>query len=177
MPGRGPSAALVARALVFTLLVPGGLVLGWLPWWLTRATLHDELGPWRHAGWVLLALGLLGYLRCEFEFVWKGGGTPFPLDAPKRFVASGLYRHVRNPMYVSLGLALLGEALLYEARVLLLLLLGFWAATHAFVVLYEEPHLRRIFGASYEAYLQAVPRWWPRRGAWEPPADSPSKTA
>ncbi|MBM3985694.1 MAG: isoprenylcysteine carboxylmethyltransferase family protein [Planctomycetes bacterium] len=154
------SMPLVLRAALFTLVAPvtvGGL----LPWWLARGSMPEDWGPWRHAGWPLMAAGMAGYLWCARDFVVRGGGTPNPLDAPVRFVASGLYRHVRNPMYVAIGLVIAGQACLAESRAPLLYALALWPPFHGFVTLYEEPHLRRLFGAPYEEYLRRVPRWLP----------------
>jgi protein-S-isoprenylcysteine O-methyltransferase Ste14 len=110
----------------------------------------------------LLLRAFLFTLVAPRDFVVRGRGTPNPLDPPRRFVASGLYRHVRNPMYVSLGLAVAGEAALWQSRTVLLVPLLLWPLVHLFVTRYEEPHLRAAFGAEYEDYLRRVPRWLPR---------------
>jgi len=149
------------RALIFTLVAPvtvGGLA----PWWLAQRAMPEDWGAWRHAGWPLLLAGAAAYLACVRDFVRRGGGTPNPLDPPLRFVATGLYRHVRNPMYVGVGLVIAGQACLHQSRAPLLYLLALWPLFHAFVTRYEEPHLRRLFGAAYEDYLRRVPRWLPR---------------
>ncbi|MHC5212367.1 MAG: methyltransferase family protein [Planctomycetota bacterium] len=165
------------RALIFTLLAPGTVAV-LVPWWLVAhaggvplLAVRWSLGPGHAAGWLLVVPGALGYLRCVLAFVREGGGTPFPPDAPRRFVASGLYRHVRNPMYVSIGAVLLGETVTSGAPVLLVWLGALWLLFHAFVVLYEEPHLGRLFGREYERYRANVPRWVPRVTPWE--ADGP----
>lgn len=156
------------RALTFTVIVPGTLA-GLCPWLLvTRGTelplgaLRCPPAPWHLLGWLPALLGAAGYLRCVWEFVARGHGTPAPWDAPRHFVASGLYRFVRNPMYVSVGMTLLGEALLYRAPIVLLMVAVLWPLFHGFVTRYEEPHLRQLFGAEYEDYLRRVPRWLPR---------------
>ena len=111
-------------------------------------------------------LGAAILLQCGWDFATVGQGTPAPIDPPKSVVVSGLYRFVRNPMYIGVELVILGEALLWSsARLLgyaLLLGLGF----HLFVVFYEEPTLRKKFGPSYQEYCQAVPRWLPRLTPW-----------
>ena len=148
------------RALLFTLVAPTTVGL-LVPWLIAQHAMPADWGLWHHAGWLLVALGTLGYLLCVRDFVVRGQGTPNPLDPPRRFVATGLYRHVRNPMYVSIGTLIAGEALLWQARELLLYLLLLWPLFHLFVTQYEERHLRRVFGPEYEAYLQRVPRWVP----------------
>jgi protein-S-isoprenylcysteine O-methyltransferase Ste14 len=152
---------LVLRALLFTLVAPTTVGL-LVPWWIASRAMPEDWGPWRHLGWPLMAAGVAGYLACVRDFVVQGRGTPNPLDPPRRFVATGLYRHVRNPMYVSIGLVVVGEALLWQTRELLLYLLLLWPLFHLFVTLYEERHLRAVFGAEYVDYLRQVPRWVPR---------------
>jgi len=111
-------------------------------------------------------LGAAILLQCGWDFATVGQGTPAPIDPPKSVVVSGLYRFVRNPMYIGVELVILGEALLLSsARLLayaLLLGLGF----HLFVLFYEEPTLRKKFGSAYQEYCQAVPRWLPRLTPW-----------
>ena len=97
-----------------------------------------------------------------------GTGTPAPIDPPRNLVVSGLYRFVRNPMYVGVALVLLSEAALFGSFRLLEYALIVWAAFFLFVVAYEEPALRRKFGVSYQAYFEAVPRWIPRLTPWSP---------
>ena len=112
---------------------------------------------------VLAGAGAAIAVWCVLTFVFIGRGTPAPFDPPRRLVVRGPYGIVRNPMYVGAGLALAGAALFYESVALLGYagLLGF--ITHAFVVRYEEPTLRRTFGTDYEGYCKHVGRWWPRR--------------
>jgi len=149
------------RALIFTLVAPTSIgVL--LPWWIASRGPPEDWGPVRHLGWLLVLGGTAGYLACVRDFVVRGRGTPFPLDAPVRFVASGLYRHVRNPMYVSIGCVVVGEAALWQSRLLLIYVLALWPLFHLFVTLYEEPHLCVLFGETYVEYLRRVPRWVPR---------------
>ena len=100
-------------------------------------------------------------LWCIFTFIFVGKGTPAPFDPPRRLVVQGPYRFVRNPMYVGAGLALAGAALFYESWPLLGYTALFFLVTHIFVVLYEEPTLRRKFGVEYETYCARVRRWLP----------------
>jgi protein-S-isoprenylcysteine O-methyltransferase Ste14 len=116
------------------------------------------------AGMVIGAAGAAVALWCIFTFATIGRGTPAPFDPPRRLVIRGPYRFVRNPMYIGAGLALASAALFYESWPLLGYAGLFLLATHVFVVLYEEPTLRRTFGQEYEAYCRQVSRWWPSIG-------------
>lgn len=158
------------RALLFTLLVPG-TIGGLIPWLLAGAARDlfgvgigqpADLGPFHVVGWALVAGGVIGYAWCAADFVRRGHGTPNPLDPPLRFVAAGLYRVVRNPMYLSVGLVVLGQAIVHGAAVLLAYVGVAWLAMHLWVLLVEEPILSRRFGGEYEAYRARVPRWLPR---------------
>ncbi|HKO05955.1 MAG TPA: isoprenylcysteine carboxylmethyltransferase family protein [Candidatus Acidoferrales bacterium] len=113
------------------------------------------------AGMVIGAAGAAVALWCIFTFAIRGRGTPAPFDPPRRLVIQGPYRFVRNPMYIGAGLALSSAALFYQSWPLLGYAGFFFLATHLFVVGYEEPTLRQIFGQEYEAYCRHVSRWWP----------------
>jgi protein-S-isoprenylcysteine O-methyltransferase Ste14 len=134
-----------------------------VPWLLARSDRSPfEPGPLRWPGAAAALLGAIGLVWCIVEFVRLGRGTLAPVDPPRFVVRGGLYRYVRNPMYLCVLMLVLGEALLYGSRAVatyaLVVALGF----HLFVVFYEEPTLRRSFGADYEAYARKVPRWIPR---------------
>lgn len=117
---------------------------------------------WPQIGGVIIgSLGALVALACVSAFIWIGKGTPAPFDPPRRLVVRGPYRFVRNPMYVGAALVLVGTALFYKSSVLLAFLGIFLAVTQLFVLLYEEPTLRRTFGPEYESYCHSVGRWWP----------------
>jgi protein-S-isoprenylcysteine O-methyltransferase Ste14 len=113
-------------------------------------------------GMIIGAVGAAVALWCILTFATIGRGTPAPFDPPRRLVIRGPYRFVRNPMYIGAGLALASAGLFYESLALLGYAGVFFLAAHAFVVLYEEPTLRRTFGQEYEAYCQQVGRWSPR---------------
>ncbi len=160
---------LFLRAIFFTLLMPGSaLVL--IPWLLLRGqpSPHVEtIDVPAIIGSILMIAGTGTLLYCIRDFAVSGRGTLAPLDPPRKLVRVGLYRHVRNPMYVGVVLALVGEAIFFESEVL-----GFYAAIvalsfHLFVVLFEEPSLRALFGADYEKYRASVPRWIPRLRPWK----------
>ncbi len=120
----------------------------------------------RVAGVVAAAAGLACLLDCFARFALEGRGTPAPVEQTEVLVASGLYRFVRNPMYVCVLTIVSGQALLL-GQAWLFAYAGVWLVVfHLFVVLYEEPQLRRRFGGSYEAYCLRVRRWWPRLTPW-----------
>ena len=98
-----------------------------------------------------------------FTFVFIGKVTPAPFDPPRKLVVRGPYRFVRNPMYLGAGMTLTGAAVFYRSLSIFIYTCSFFLATHVFVVLYEEPTLRRTFGDEYEAYLRCVRRWIPTR--------------
>lgn len=100
-------------------------------------------------------------LWCVVAFIVLGKGTPAPFDPPRRLVARGPYRYVRNPMYIGAGLAITCAAVFYRSLALLVFALGFWLVCHIFVMAYEEPHLRRVFGEEYALYCRSVHRWLP----------------
>jgi protein-S-isoprenylcysteine O-methyltransferase Ste14 len=155
---------LFMEVLTFTVLVPGTVT-----YWLPRAL--DLWGPvparpWPLTVWpsiVALAIGFAIYIRCAWDFVTRGRGIPAPIDHPTRLVVSGLYRYVRNPMYLGVLLVLLGESLLFQSSSFLIYTLVWLTLVHAFVVFYEEPNLHRKFDGSYDAYRAHVRRWIPGR--------------
>jgi protein-S-isoprenylcysteine O-methyltransferase Ste14 len=151
-----------AKTALFMLLVPGLLLVGVpVSLMLSRPALFS-FGILR---WLAVPLWLVGgaaLLWCAYDFIARGHGTPLPLDPPKQLVISGLYRTVRNPMYAGGLVFLLGHVLWSPSRAILAYPVLFFVATHLFVTLYEEPHLRQTFGAAYEQYCREVPRWIPK---------------
>lgn len=150
--------------MLFTLLVPGAVV-GWGPQLVLRygTEIHVlDLGAFRLAGLVPIAIGLVVYALCAVDFVFAGGGTPAPWDPPERLVARRIYRVIRNPMFAGFALVLFGAAIVGQSVSVLVYAMLVVLAFHGFVVLHEEPALRRRFGAAYERYLVEVPRWVPR---------------
>ncbi len=147
------AALFVGLVLVF---VPARL-LSW-----SGITGPAAIGAPQVAGMVVGAAGAALALWCVFTFAFVGKGTPAPFDPPRRLVVQGPYRVIRNPMYVGAGLALAGAALFYQSGPLLGYAGLFFLITNLFVVWYEEPTLRRVFGGEYEAYCHRVRRWWPR---------------
>jgi protein-S-isoprenylcysteine O-methyltransferase Ste14 len=168
MPGTRRSGAWLAlRSLLWTLLFPG-VVAGYLPWrWLgLRHAALDARDPLHWAGLLCIASGAVLLGGCVFEFTRTGRGTLSPVEPPRVLVVRGLYRHVRNPMYLSVALVLLGEILLARSAALLVYAAAWFVAVNLFVLGYEEPTLRRRFGAEYERYTAAVGRWLPRVRAY-----------
>jgi protein-S-isoprenylcysteine O-methyltransferase Ste14 len=152
-------------SLVFLGLAPG-IVAGVVPWWITRWRVREPLSYWlplRVVGVALLVAGVVVLLNAFVRFVVEGIGTPAPVAPTEHLVVGGLYRYVRNPMYLAVAAMIIGQALLLGQLVLLLYAAAFGVVVAAFVRWYEQPTLRRQFGEEYEAYLSAVPAWLPRR--------------
>ncbi len=151
------------KTLIFSILVPG-TVAGIIPWLLLQGSGNLVLripSIWM-IGLFPLLLGVGLYLWCAGAFTFIGKGTPAPIDAPKVLVVQGLYRWVRNPMYIAVLSVVIGEAILFRSILLVEYALVLWGVFHMFVVFVEEPLLRSQFGASYETYFRTVPRWLPR---------------
>jgi protein-S-isoprenylcysteine O-methyltransferase Ste14 len=150
------------------LLVAPGVVAGLVPWLLTGWRSSHPPVPVAVLGLGLIALGTGVLLHAFVRFVVEGRGTPAPITPTQRLVVGGLYRHVRNPMYVAVGATIVGQALLLGRPILLAYAAVFWVVVAAFVRLYEEPALTAQYGEEYAAYHRAVPGWWPRLSAWSP---------
>lgn len=151
------------KTILWSVFVPGTLtvVVPYLLLSYRNEPFVFELSALRFAGLIPMALGTLFYLWCAWDFTFTGKGTPAPFDPPKEIVVLGLYRHVRNPMYVAALLILVGEAILFESATLAIFAGLVFLVFHAWVILYEEPVLRRKFGNSYENYCTNVSRWIP----------------
>ncbi|MFI9553485.1 methyltransferase family protein [Nonomuraea endophytica] len=156
---RKPVAATVTS--LFFVLGPG-LVAGVAPWLITGWHFGPIWPPLRVLGGLLVVAGAVVIVPAFVRFVVEGLGTPMPVAAPSRLVVGGFYRYVRNPMYVAVELAIVGQALLLGRLSLLWYAALVGAVTWLFVRFYEEPTLRRTFGQEYEDYRQAVPGWVPR---------------
>jgi protein-S-isoprenylcysteine O-methyltransferase Ste14 len=137
------------------------VVAGLVPWLLTGWD-GDAWLPLQIAGGVVVALGAGVLLHAFARFVIEGRGTPAPVAPTQRLVVGGLYRYVRNPMYLAVLATIVGQALLFGQAVLIAYAAVVAAAFVAFVRWYEEPTLARQFRADYDAYRRAVPGWWPR---------------
>ena len=143
-------------ALNFFLAIPALLLYA------TGAGLRPPPGALALLGGAVIALAHLALLFLIMDFVRFGLGTQLPLDPPRELVARGLYRWIRNPMYLLYAVILLGEAILYRSPALLAWAGAFWILTHVYVVQVEEKTLKRRFGASYTDYCRQAGRWLPR---------------
>lgn len=151
------------KTLLWSVFVPGTLTT-LVPYLLLSSKLElypVRLSGFRFIGLIPIALGALLYLWCAWDFTFTGKGTPAPFDPPKEIVVRGLYRYVRNPMYVAALLVLAGEAILFESVLILIYAAIVFSVFHLWVCFYEEPTLRRKFGESYEKYCLRVSRWIP----------------
>jgi protein-S-isoprenylcysteine O-methyltransferase Ste14 len=153
---------LLLKNLLFTLVMPGTAAV-YIPLLIARDRAASTGMP-AILGVSVLVVGAAIYAWCVWDFATFGRGTPAPIDAPKRLVVRGLYRHARNPMYVGVLSVTLGWAILFRSSAILLYAAALWTGFHTFVVSYEEPHLRSIFGNEYERYCASVGRWLPRLG-------------
>jgi len=147
------------------LVVAPGILAGFVPWWITHWALETPFtgyGPIRAVGLLFVAAGLPVLLEAFARFALEGLGTPAPVFPTRRLVVRGSFRYVRNPMYLAVSALILGQALLFGEWRLLPYGAVFWLCCHLFVLGYEEPTLRRTFGAEYEAYCAGVRRWLPR---------------
>jgi protein-S-isoprenylcysteine O-methyltransferase Ste14 len=169
---RKPAA--VAGSALFFILAPG-VVAGLLPWLLTHWH-RLPLSPFpafRLFGGLLIIAGLAVLIHAFIRFALEGAGTPAPVAPTERLVIGGIYRHVRNPMYVAVLAIILGQALLFRQASLVFYAGIVGMAVFAFVRFHEEPLLARRYGAAYEANRSAVPGWLPRLTPWRGKADPP----
>jgi protein-S-isoprenylcysteine O-methyltransferase Ste14 len=161
------TTAVLGSALFF--VIAPCVLAGVVPWWMTRwvflpAFLGIELA--RGVGVLLILAGVPGLVDSFARFALQGLGTPAPVAPTRTLVVTGLYRYVRNPMYVSVLAVILGQALLFGDWRLIVYGALFWLACHVFVLAYEEPTLQQTFGAKYQTFRANVPRWIPRLTPW-----------
>lgn len=153
-----------AGSAVFFALAPG-IVAGVIPWWLTEWRILSPLPfwlPFRIVGALLVLAATAVIVPAFVRFVTEGIGTPAPVAPTEHLVVGGPYRFVRNPMYLAVVTAIVGQALFLGQMGLLLYALAVAVLMVAFVRFYEEPYLSGRFGIEYEEYRRAVPGWWPR---------------
>ncbi|MFB4274188.1 isoprenylcysteine carboxylmethyltransferase family protein [Nonomuraea sp. MTCD27] len=167
---RRTPAAVVSAA--FFAAAPGTvavLVPYWISGWRMRGPFPDPVMiPLRALGAILVLAGLAVLVDAFVRFVLEGLGTPIPVAPPDRLVIGGLYRYVRNPMYVAVFAAVLGQAMIFGDPWILVYAAVLAIPVYSFVRWYEEPDLRRRFGADYDAYRSHVPGWWPRVHPYQP---------
>ncbi len=155
------SVWLALRSLGWAIALPG-FFAGYVPW--RYFGLRDvDLGPAELPALLCVGAGAALLAACIVEFARSGRGTLSPLDPPRTLVVRGLYRYVRNPMYLSVTIIVLGEAMLTRSTALATYGAIWFAGVNLFVIGYEEPTLRQMFGASYDDYAQRVGRWIPKR--------------
>jgi protein-S-isoprenylcysteine O-methyltransferase Ste14 len=163
-------ASAILGSVIFLVAAPGTLAV-YIPWTICRWRFAPPLlgfSPLRIIGALMVAAGLPVLLDSFARFAIQGLGTPAPVAPPQHLVVTGLYRYVRNPMYVAVSLLIFGQGLLFGSVRLLEYGLVVWLGFFAFVVLYEEPALRRKFGKEYEEFCAHVHRWIPRLKPFEP---------
>ena len=168
----GKSHALLSALLS---LIVGALFLSlwfWLlPQWLGFTVEMAGVARWRWLAAIPSTLGFAVALRCIWDFGWTGRGTPAPIAPPQRLVVVGMYRYVRNPMYLGFAAGWIGLWIIFgRANAIVIAAVAAVAlGIHLFVMFYEEPTLRRKFDGEYEEYCGNVRRWWPRLHAWNQP--------
>ena len=175
-PTRAPATGNGNRWLtaIASLAVGAAFLALWywlLPRWLGFSVAAAGAARWRWVAAVPSVLGFAVALRCIWDFGWTGRGTPAPFAPPQRLVAVGFYRHVRNPMYLGFAAGWIGLWIVFgHANPGVIVAVAAVAlGVHLFVVFYEEPTLRGMFGADYEEYCRNVGRWWPRVRGWDKP--------
>ena len=159
--------ALVGSALF--LAIAAGIGAGLVPWWLSRWEVQGPLfgfPPIRALGALLIVLGIPVLLDSFARFALQGVGTPAPVFPTRYLVVKGFYRYVRNPIYLAVVSVILGQGMILGNVNILAYGVVAWLGTHLFVVAYEEPTLRKSFGAQYDAFCANVPRWVPRLSPW-----------
>jgi protein-S-isoprenylcysteine O-methyltransferase Ste14 len=160
----GPDWGSAWGSALFFVVAPG-VVAGGVPWLVTGY--RDPAAPVAVVlGTMLVAAGLAALVACFVRFVREGRGTPAPVAPTRELVVGGLYRWVRNPMYLAVGAIILGQAVIFDSGGVLAWLAIFAVAVVTFVTAYEEPTLRETYGDAYDAYRAAVPGWWPRLTPW-----------
>lgn len=161
--------AILGSALFF--LIAPGSVAGVIPYWIAQGHAPFSLLALpgiRLAGVVLVAVGAVPLIESFRRFAVDGLGTPAPVAPTRHLVIGGFYRFVRNPMYVGVVTIIVGDVLIFADPWLLAYAALVCLMFHSFVLAYEEPTLRRRYGAEYDAFCAHVPRWIPRLTPWTP---------
>ncbi len=151
---------LFLKNLLFSILVPGSVAV-YIPLLISSGSNITSHLWLRMVGTFIIALGAAIYSWTVWDFASFGRGTPLPIDAPRKLVVRGLYQYIRNPMYMGVILVILGWSAAFASVWLLLYALGVLIIVHLFVVVYEEPRLKMLFGAEYVTYHSIVGRWVP----------------
>ena len=141
------------------------IILIGIPWKILSTPgdkLLFDIGKFRYLGLVPMIAGVVIYFWCSCSFVFSGQGTPIHSMPPKKLVVTGLYRFVRNPIYIGGFFVLAGEVLLFQSKGIFIYFLIVFGLINIFVPVHEEPRLEKRFGEAYKRYRQSVPRWIPR---------------
>ncbi len=168
MSSRQRTLAVLGSA-VFFVVAPCTLA-GLVPWSITHWQLQPPfLGTelTRGLGAIMVLAGVPGLVDAFARFALQGLGTPAPIAPTRNLVVTGLYRHVRNPIYIAVVAIILGQGVLMGDARLIVYGAMLWVSFHLFVLVYEEPTLEQTFGGEYEAYRAGIPRWIPRRTPWQ----------
>jgi len=158
----------ILGSAIFLVIAPG-MVAGYVPWRICRWHVGAPLlgsSLVRLVGVLLMAAGLPVLLDSFARFALQGLGTPAPIFPTSHLVVSGLFRYLRNPMYVAVVSLVLGQGLFFGSVRVLEYGVAVWAGFHLFVLIYEEPSLRKTYGPEYEQFCANVPRWIPRLRPW-----------
>jgi protein-S-isoprenylcysteine O-methyltransferase Ste14 len=161
----------ILGSAIFLVVAPG-IVAGYVPWRICRWHVGAPLlgtSSFRVLGVLLVVAGLPVLLDSFARFALRGLGTPAPIFPTRHLVVSGLFRYLRNPMYVGVVMLILGQGLLFSSVRVLEYGIAVWVGFVLFVVIYEEPTLQRSFGREYEEFCANVPRWIPRLRPWRGP--------
>ena len=173
----GRASAAIGSAIFF--LAAPGMVAFVIPFLLAQGQAEGAPvvdSPWlRYAGLALGIAGTAALVECFARFALVGRGTPAPIAPTERLVVTGLYRHVRNPMYVAVVTIIVAQALWFASPVILAYAAIMWAVFTAFVMGYEEPALAREYGEHYERYRANVGRWIPRITPWRGDTTAPGE--
>lgn len=159
--------AVLGSALFF--VVAPFTLAGLVPWWVTQWEFRPAffgVDLTRILGGILIIAGAPGIVDLFARFALEGLGTPAPIAPPEKLVVTGLYRYVRNPIYIAVVAVIIGQALLFGDRRLLWYGALLWLFFHVWVVMIEEPTLKQTFGTEYERFRTNVPRWIPRLTPW-----------
>ena len=161
-------AIAVLGSALFFVIAPLGLA-GFVPWWVTQWEFQPVffgIDLTRILGGILIIVAAPGVVDSFARFALEGRGTPAPIAPPQKLVVTGLYRYMRNPIYTAVVAVIFGQALLFGDSRLLWYGALLWLFFHVWVVVLEEPALKRTFGTEYESFRANVPRWMPRPTPW-----------
>lgn len=154
---------LFVEGIIFTLIVPGTVTVV-IPLMILQnfgIRIPELWGGLQYIALLIIGFGIVIYSWCLLDFIVRGRGIPLPIDHPKRLVVHGLYRYVRNPMYLGILFILMGEVCFFQSLRLFFYTTVWFMIIHAVVLLYEEPALKTKFGTEYEWYKRSVRRWLP----------------